>query len=674
MLAAFPTPFPDETLYSIVARYGRRFSQQKRLLSLDLFGTFNRPQRFRLLGKLDTLEAAIPDRFGMSVDRLIDDHTLFPYYAPFVPPRIYERLRDAMRTTPYRFNSEDFRPFICQLSCGPKWLRYCPTCASEDRATYGERYWHRLHQAPGVAICPRHKVWLEDSSAAADTSDFITADEAISTGVPARTLNLSDMTSLEHIYLTLAGDSAWLLLRPSSVTDFERVVETYRYLWAETNTEDYSGRVRARSLLDPYMKYYPSSIRGDVHKCASLYGSWRERLSSLAAARPIHPAGHLLFVRYLDLAPKALLSSATPPPFGLASWPCLNPVCADYLTLCVREISIDYGGDDSDPIATIECPFCGFTYSRAGPDSELEDLYRWESIVSFGPVWVKAFNDFMDDSSMSLREMAQRLGVDLETVKSKVLTQYGKNVAANDETRIRESRQIINLHDTDICLRHRRDWLTLTTVHPELGRKALRQKLPRIYSWLYHNDGAWLERNCPPSASGRRRKRVDWRKLNRTIAEAAPEAAESIRRNSWTKMERVTVASLARELGQLRNIQKNADKLPDAVAALKREAETREAFAIRRIEHVYRKLPREDRAPRRWQLIRAASLHEELLENSEVEAALQKQLDTICASPQYISDPVERERAYSAIAATIERFSFKRFISFHNTAERECAE
>lgn len=28
---------------------------------------------------------------------------------------------------------------------------------------YGETYWHRIHQVPGVNVCPKHKTLLEDS-------------------------------------------------------------------------------------------------------------------------------------------------------------------------------------------------------------------------------------------------------------------------------------------------------------------------------------------------------------------------------------------------------------------------------------------------------------------------------------------------------------------------------
>src|SRR5260370_16965672 len=46
----------------------------------------------------------------------------------------------------------------------PQWLRFCSRCVEEDRRRFGECYWHRIHQVPGVEICPLHKVWVRNSA------------------------------------------------------------------------------------------------------------------------------------------------------------------------------------------------------------------------------------------------------------------------------------------------------------------------------------------------------------------------------------------------------------------------------------------------------------------------------------------------------------------------------
>jgi hypothetical protein len=39
-------------------------------------------------------------------------------------------------------------------------LMLCLDCAEEDRQTYGEPYWHLVHQIPEVHVCPKHRAFL----------------------------------------------------------------------------------------------------------------------------------------------------------------------------------------------------------------------------------------------------------------------------------------------------------------------------------------------------------------------------------------------------------------------------------------------------------------------------------------------------------------------------------
>ncbi len=39
-------------------------------------------------------------------------------------------------------------------------LCFCPLCMKQETEQFGEPYWHRLHQIPGVTCCPKHRVKL----------------------------------------------------------------------------------------------------------------------------------------------------------------------------------------------------------------------------------------------------------------------------------------------------------------------------------------------------------------------------------------------------------------------------------------------------------------------------------------------------------------------------------
>ena len=63
-------------------------------------------------------------------------------------------------------NLYSFYPRIQRMASSvttPRYFRFCPLCLKEDLQEYGEAYWHRLHQTPGVLACPVHAIPLSDS-------------------------------------------------------------------------------------------------------------------------------------------------------------------------------------------------------------------------------------------------------------------------------------------------------------------------------------------------------------------------------------------------------------------------------------------------------------------------------------------------------------------------------
>src|SRR5207248_8301428 len=89
---------------------------------------------------------------------------------------------------------------------------FCPKCVAEDRQNFGECYWHRVHQVPGVLVCPAHGDTLLNSDAPARNArtkyEFIPAEYAIR-AAPIQQPGLSHTYS--DILLRIAQDAAWLL-------------------------------------------------------------------------------------------------------------------------------------------------------------------------------------------------------------------------------------------------------------------------------------------------------------------------------------------------------------------------------------------------------------------------------------------------------------------------------
>lgn len=158
MIGAFPDLYPDELLCSGLARYEAWMAYPLRYHLLDdLFGASKASVCFDLPGRLGYLVAALPPGHAYTVDWLIDQHTLFPFYAPFLTSARANRVRAEMAGT-QPANPRGLTGLNTYRVPLPDFFRYCPCCVEEDRVACGECYWHRLHQTPGVEVCPQHQV------------------------------------------------------------------------------------------------------------------------------------------------------------------------------------------------------------------------------------------------------------------------------------------------------------------------------------------------------------------------------------------------------------------------------------------------------------------------------------------------------------------------------------
>lgn len=158
MIAYFPEIYPDELLYSQLARYFAHSGYMAYVCAAeDLFESRAvRPDiEFLNAYTRDALDRITSE---MPMETVIMRHTMFPYYGRFLP---IERRTQAFRALlNMQSNYRDFLYMPTRKDHRPRKLRYCPMCAEEDRKRYGETYWHRLHQMIGVNICGKHRCQL----------------------------------------------------------------------------------------------------------------------------------------------------------------------------------------------------------------------------------------------------------------------------------------------------------------------------------------------------------------------------------------------------------------------------------------------------------------------------------------------------------------------------------
>lgn len=166
-IAYFPKLYEDELIYSVLARY---FVHEGFLLQKDakmnLFVSPYAKIEMEFMKKLnqEVIKVLLRD---YSINNLIENHTMYPYY---------RFLDEDRRKTAYQAVVDmdgDYSKlfgFSTRKKGEKRYLRYCPCCAREDREKQGETYWHRIHQLRGMEICSKHRSVLIQSEVIIDSN------------------------------------------------------------------------------------------------------------------------------------------------------------------------------------------------------------------------------------------------------------------------------------------------------------------------------------------------------------------------------------------------------------------------------------------------------------------------------------------------------------------------
>lgn len=136
MIAYFPEIYPDELIYSVLARYFVRTGYLAyTFCAEDIF------QDKRVRPDIEFLNAMKPEALellcgDMPVAELVEKHTMFPYYARFLPFGRRNKAFGALCSMSGDYNNLLAIPK--QKNGVQRYLRYCPMCADMDRTLYGE--------------------------------------------------------------------------------------------------------------------------------------------------------------------------------------------------------------------------------------------------------------------------------------------------------------------------------------------------------------------------------------------------------------------------------------------------------------------------------------------------------------------------------------------------------
>lgn len=600
----FPFLYNDELLYSVMARYHQYSGNDNPKTTMEeLFDSANVCSTTMLPAHLNNLSKKLSISHSFTPDYLITNHTLLPFYSPFIPEKRLQEIRTVMSFTNGMsiFMKLGKTPSTIK---NPTNLRFCRICVIDDQVENGEAYWHRTHQVEGVKLCPIHHTWLIESNIPyterKNKHELISLEQYIT----QTKLNpdISDGMEMGHkIYNHLsyiAQQTHELLGSNYPPIGLNNLYRFYVKRLQLKGLATVSGRIRWREFIPSFNQYYGRELLNEVNSYVNfeIEDSWLHKLLRKPRVS-CHPLRHILLLGFLGETISSMVSQyqkVSYDPFGKGPWLCLNKAAEHYQKPVVISCIITRDYKTGLPVGTFSCS-CGFIYSRKGPDTSPFDKCKIGRIKAFGPVWERELIN-LTKADLSLRKKAEILGVDPMTVKRKLETQKNYEEEQNIEGSLKRQG-------------FRAKWLSLIQEHNNKSITEIRKINPQLYMWLYRNDNDWLKDNYPTSRQSRiyTNCRVDWHQRDQKTANEVKRIAGEIRAEQ-NKLIRVSKNEIGRRLGNLSSLYQYIEKMPETKKTLKDIIESTEEFQIRRIKYIASCLRETKPSIKEWEIVRAAGL------------------------------------------------------------------
>jgi TniQ len=152
----FPRPYPDELSGSLIVRARRHLGLTRYQMMTLISGRRDTHLPFMFSGLLPR----IAELARLDEEELLVAHTPFCHLTAFMSRMATVRLRDQL----IRKSDRDDRCYVRlnrMATEGDVYRRFCRVCAESEHSVFGEPYWHRTHNLPGVDVCLTHGCALQ---------------------------------------------------------------------------------------------------------------------------------------------------------------------------------------------------------------------------------------------------------------------------------------------------------------------------------------------------------------------------------------------------------------------------------------------------------------------------------------------------------------------------------
>lgn len=552
---AFPLRWlPDETVYSLAARYHRLTGYTSpHTTAKILFGVDRRRAQHDLPTGINHLTDITSGLLGQA-DEIIKHHTLLPYFLPFKTAHIVASALSALKGTSIGSLKYQLGILTSRFRAHHP-LKACDECMREDETLHGVAYWHVTHQLPGSWICIRHQSPLKeckDKSNGLQAFDWwLPSNENMEQVFPPSCLNTSILDQLTR--LAQAAQLSWIL--PG---DFyfnpQRLLQTYLFRLEQLGLQTANGSLRMAAIAKKFTRFcVPLRVVPEFHALPVNEATASAQIGRLLRkpCSGTHPLRHHLLIIWLFDSWERFWSHYHAPTHDTPSdsieqtpespdirEQLLSMVLSENLSLSTAARAL--GVDPSTAMAFASAS--GVCIQR-----------RPKKINA--PMKAEIIKELSAGHDKTL--LAEKFGVSIVSVNRIVRTEPGL------EQQWIESRFALQL------TKSRSEWKRLSAKSGHIGIKLMRKIDPGTYAWLYRNDRVWLlEHNkhyaLEPQFNS---SHVNWDSRDNELAEQIAKATMTIL--SDDNAQTLSIHQLMKAVPDLYPKMDCLDRLPKTAMALK---------------------------------------------------------------------------------------------------------
>jgi transposase-like protein len=531
-MISLPKPYDDELLYSVFARATAYLAPKHdyaihRLLEREVYSVF-------FGTRLDELSENTRPVWGLSLEEILERHTMIPFYSRFVASGQIPRYREIMESRS-KANIPTTLGLLNQNNVTVLTrLRFCRSCVLHDIATYGETYWRRSHQLNGALFCTIHSEVLKVSRAVIgkpprpqDATGYIDIDSAPPCAqLTAAERGVTQRVSARCVAFLHGTPTVWGNAHLPS--EYRRSAIALGHVEGTRNP----NRVSQQRLALKFVDFYSREL---LRKIGCIYESnstWISEMFRQSSKNHFHPLFHALVQIFLEDAWAGCRAiNAWQIRDARSGWKCPNPYALheDHFRILAVEIRRRHGGRRYFS-ARCSCGY-GFTFRHGcRTDPKLPEV---RVVFAWGPYFEREARR-LKDQGLSIRQIAATMKV-------------GHAVATRLVQRKRSS---FEFSQAEI-----RSW----------RKEWLRSRSKTLYVRLYRNDRSWLLAQPKTINHGGKGRQNNWSELDKRCAPLLASAIEQLKRSFPSR--RISYLALEKETG-VKSLKRKIGKMPTCLAIL----------------------------------------------------------------------------------------------------------